>query len=487
MTTEHQRGLPRTGSGRPVPRGPVVVVSALITFIAGLNIALVVIAMPTIRTALELDSSTQQWLVSAFYLAIGLVLVPAGRFGDIHGRRNIFVTGVVAFVVASATAALATHEAWLIAARLVQGAGIGLALAQVLGTIQRIFSPRERGFPFGAVTAGISVARLIGPVLGGGFIAVGGAEWGWRWAFLVNVPIGIVIAVLGWRLLPVAERAERPRMDLVGAVLLTVGLGFLWLVQGEQMPGWLTWTLLATAVAVLVGFVRWETRYARHGEPMFNMRLFRFRSFSAGIIIAICYTAGYDGIYYLMSEYLQHGLGHDELVTGIALTPLALGAAISAVIAGSKAGRFGKPLVVSGLLLAGVGLTALLVADLFLPDPDSPHAATLPLLLVGLGGGLITSGVAGGLVIAPNLTVALSPVPQTQGGSAGGMLEAGQALGGGLGVGLVGAALFASLDRTGDWLTAFRIPVLVIVGLFAVALTAALINLFSPDRSVPSA
>nr|WP_027661381.1 MFS transporter [Salinispora fenicalii] len=487
MTEEHQQEEQplRTGSGRPVPRIPVVVVSTMMTFITGLNIALVVIAMPTIRATLGLDSSTQQWLVSAFYLAIGLVLVPAGRFGDIHGRRNIFVTGMTAFVVASGAAAIASHEAWLIAARLVQGMGIGLALAQVFGTIQRIFTAQERGLPFGAVSAGINVARVVGPVLGGGLVAVGGAEWGWRWAFLVNVPVGIVIAILGWRFFPVAERAHRPRMDLVGAILLMVGLGVVWLTQGEQLPEWLTWTLLATGVVVLVGFVRWEKRYARRGVPMFDMRLFRFQSFWVGMIIAVFYTAGYDGIYYLMSEYLQHGLGHDELVTGVALTPLALGAAISSVIAGSKAGRLGRPLVVSGLLLAAVGLIALLVADLFLPGPDSPHAATLPLLLAGLGGGLVTSGVAGGLVIAPNLTIALSPVPRTEGGSAGGMLETGQAFGGGLGVGLVGTVLFASLDRTGDWLTAFRIPVLVIVGLFAIALTAALLNLFSPDRSAP--
>jgi len=462
-----------------------VAVSTLVTFITGLNIALVVIAMPTIRTTLGLDSSAQQWLVSAFYLAVGLVLVPAGRFGDTHGRRAIFVTGMAAFAVASGAAALASHEAWLIAARLVQGAGLGLALAQMFGTIQRMFAPQERGLPFGAVSAGINAARVVGPVLGGGLVAVGGTEWGWRWAFLVNVPFGIVIAILGWRLFPVAERTDRPRMDVVGAILLMVGLGLVWLAQGDQLPAWLTWTILATGAAALVGFVRWEKRYARHGVPMFDMRLFQFRSFSTGMIIAVFYTAGYDGIYYIMSEYLQHGLGHDELVTGIALTPLALGAAISSVIAGSKAGRLGRPLVVSGLLLAAVGLIALLVADLFLPGPDSPHAATLPLLLAGLGGGLITSGVAGGLVIAPNLTVALSPVPATEGGSAGGMLETGQAFGGGLGVGLVGTALFASLDRTGDWLTAFRIPILVIVALFAVALAAALANLLFPDQNVP--
>lgn len=486
MTAENHNGeLPRTGSGRPVPRGPVVVVGVLVAFIIGLNIALLVIVLPTIRSTLGLDSSSQQWLISAFYLAFGLVLVPAGRFGDVRGRRAIFVTGVTAFVVASGVAAFASHGAWLIGARLVQGVGVGLAFAQVFGTIQRLYSARERGLPFGAVIAGVSVARVSGPVLGGGLVALGDAEWGWRWSFLVNVPVGIVVAFLGWRLFPVAERVARPRMDVTGAVLLMAGLGLVWLTQGEQWPGWVRWTLLPAGLVLLVGFVFWEYRYTRRGEPMFTIRLFRFRSFAAGMVIATFYTAGYDGIYYLMSEYLQHGLGHNELVTGIALTPLALGVAVSSVIGGAKAGRMGSRLVVSGLVLVAVGLTALLVADLFLPGPDSPHAATLPLLLAGLGGGLVTSGVGGGLVNAPNLTVALSPVPQTEGGSAGGMLETGQAFGGGLGVGVVGTVIFASLDQTDNWLTAFRLPVLVIVGLFVVALAAALISLFFPDQARP--
>ncbi len=292
MTAENHNGeLPRTGSGRPVPRGPVVVVGVLVAFIIGLNIALLVIVLPTIRSTLGLDSSSQRWLISAFYLAFGLVLVPAGRFGDVRGRRAIFVTGVTAFVVASGVAAVASHGAWLIGARLVQGVGVGLAFAQVFGTIQRLYSARERGLPFGAVIAGVSVARVSGPVLGGGLVALGGAEWGWRWSFLVNVPVGIVVAFLGWRLFPVAERVARPRMDVAGAVLLMVGLGLVWLTQGEQWPGWVRWTLLPAGLVLLVGSVFWEYRYTRRGEPMFTIRLFRFRSFAAGMVIATFYTA----------------------------------------------------------------------------------------------------------------------------------------------------------------------------------------------------
>lgn len=163
--------------------------------------------------------------------------------------------------------------------------------------------------------------------------------------------------------------------------------------------------------------------------------------------------------------------------------PLALGTVVGSVAAGAKAGRVGRPLIAVGLAFAAVGLAVLLVADLFLPGPNSPHAATLPLLLVGLGGGLATAGVGGGLVIAPNQTLALSHVPSTEGGSAGGMLQTGQRFGGGVGVAVVGTALFASLENTGDWLLAFRIPMAVIIGFLVTALVAALIDLATRSRT----
>ncbi|WP_026185842.1 MFS transporter [Salinispora pacifica] len=473
---------PRTGSGRPIRPWPVTTVGLLTVFLVGLNISLVVIALPTIRSVFDLSSSGQQWLVSGYFLTLGLALVPAGRFGDQRGRRNIFVAGIMLFVVASMVAGFAPSGKWLIIARLVQGVGVGVALPQVFGAVQRMFSPRDRGRPLGLLAVGVSSSRLAGPILGGALVTLGG-EQGWRWIFLINVPLGIVVAGFGWRLFPIAERGQRPDLDLVGALLLICGLGLLWLMQGEQWPGLLRWLLLPAGLAMLVAFFYWERSYARHGEPIFNLGLFRIRSFALGAFIATFYFAGYEAIYYLVSEYLQQGLGHDELVAGIALMPLALGTALGSVAAGARAGRIGRPLIAAGLACGAVGLAMLLIADLFLPDPRSPHAATLPLLLAGLGGGLVTAGVGGGLVIAPNQTLALAHVPPAQGGSAAGMLQTGQRFGGGFGVAVVGTALFTSLDRTGDWLLAFRIPLAVIICFFVIAFAAVLIDLVTRSRS----
>ncbi|WP_026284509.1 MFS transporter [Salinispora arenicola] len=474
---------PRTASGRPVRRWPAATVGVLAVFLGGLNISLLVIALPTIRSVFDLSPSGQQWLISGYFLTFGLVLVPAGRYGDLRGRRNVFVAGIALFVVASTAAGFAPSGTWLIVARLAQGVGVGMALPQVFGTVQRMFAARERGRPLGLLAAAVSASRLAGPVLGGVLVTVGGAEQGWRWIFLINVPIGIIVAAFGWRLFPVAERDQRSELDLIGALLLICGLGLLWLMQGEQWPGLLRWLFLPAGVAMLAAFVLWERSYAHRGEPIFNLNLFRIRTFALGAFIATFYFAGYDAIYYLLSEYLQNGLGHSELVAGIALMPLALGTVVGSVAAGAKAGRVGRPLIAVGLAFAAVGLAVLLVADLFLPGPNSPHAATLPLLLVGLGGGLATAGVGGGLVIAPNQTLALSHVPPAEGGSAGGMLQTGQRFGGGVGVAVIGTALFASLENTGDWLLAFRIPMAVIIGFFVTALVAALIDLVTRSRT----
>lgn len=185
------RGTP--ASGRPVRRWPAATVGVLAVFLGGLNISLLVIALPTIRSVFDLSPSGQQWLISGYFLTFGLVLVPAGRYGDLRRRRNVFVAGIAWFVVASTAAGFAPSGTWLIVARLAQGVGVGMALSQVFGTVQRMFAARERGRPLGLLAAAVSASRLAGPVLGGVLVTVGGAEQGWRWIFLANVPIGIIV------------------------------------------------------------------------------------------------------------------------------------------------------------------------------------------------------------------------------------------------------------------------------------------------------
>src|SRR3954470_7492465 len=156
-----------------------------------LDVSIVNVALPSIRDDLQLSSGELQWVLSGYALTFGLLLVPAGRFGDARGRRTVFIVGLAAFTLASAAAGLATSALWLVVARLVQGAAAGIVNPQVSGLIQQMFAPKERGRPFGLLGATIGVSTAVGPLLGGVLIATIGPAEGWRWIFYLNIPIGI--------------------------------------------------------------------------------------------------------------------------------------------------------------------------------------------------------------------------------------------------------------------------------------------------------
>ncbi|MCM4082562.1 MFS transporter [Actinoplanes sp. TRM88002] len=161
-------------------------------FMTLLDVSIVNVALPSIRDELDLSSAELQWVLSGYALTFGLLLVPAGRFGDARGRRNVFIAGLILFTLASAAAGLAPSALWLVVARLVQGAAAGIVNPQVSGLIQQMFEPRERGRPFGLLGATIGVSTAVGPLLGGVLIAAIGPTDGWRWIFFLNIPIGIV-------------------------------------------------------------------------------------------------------------------------------------------------------------------------------------------------------------------------------------------------------------------------------------------------------
>src|SRR3954454_13633751 len=177
-------------------------------FMTLLDVSIVNVALPSIRNDLHLSSGELQWVLSGYALTFGLLLVPAGRFGDARGRRDVFIAGLAIFTLASAAAGLATGPLWLVIARLIQGAASGVVNPQVSGLIQQLFEPRERGRPFGLLGATIGISTAIGPLLGGLLTKIFGAAEGWRWIFYINVPIGVVAILLGWRWIPAGSPGE---------------------------------------------------------------------------------------------------------------------------------------------------------------------------------------------------------------------------------------------------------------------------------------
>src|SRR3954449_1884825 len=195
-------------------------------FMVLLDVSIVNVALPSIRDALHASQSELQWVVSGYALTFGLLLVPAGRVGDVRGRRTMFVVALGLFTLASLACGLAPGSLFLVVARLVQGLAGGMLTPQISALIQQMFSGRERGTAFGLFGTVVGISTAVGPLLGGALIAAFGTESGWRWVFLVNLPIGLAAMPLAWKLLPKPDRGQKHRHDYdpLGVLLLGAGI-----------------------------------------------------------------------------------------------------------------------------------------------------------------------------------------------------------------------------------------------------------------------
>ncbi|MEV7625972.1 MFS transporter [Actinoplanes sp. NPDC089786] len=447
-------------------------------FMTLLDVSIVNVALPSIRADLDLSAGDLQWVLSGYALTFGLLLVPAGRFGDARGRRNVFIVGVALFTLSSAAAGLARSALFLVVARLIQGAAAGVVNPQVSGLIQQLFEPKERGKPFGLLGATIGVSTAVGPLLGGLLIALFGAESGWRWIFYINVPIGIAAIVLAMRYLPgpAEAKAKRESLDPIGVLLLGLGvlLLLLPLVQEREWHGPAKWLLIPASVAVLAAFYAWERHHARSHTPVIEMGLFRVRSYALGALIGMLYFAGFPVIFFTYTLYLQNGLRFSALASGLAVTPFAVGAAAASALGGRIVARSGRPLVVTGLVMVAGGLGATVLVLSLVAGSGGVWPAAVPLLVAGVGSGL---------VISPNQTLTLAEVPVRRAGSAGAVLQTGQRIGTALGIAVAGTVFFAQLASSrGDWIPALRAALLVAIGFVLVALVAAVVDVVASRR-----
>jgi EmrB/QacA subfamily drug resistance transporter len=467
----------RVDDGPDPHRWRILGVTLLVGFMSLLDVTIVNVGIPSMRAGLDTTAGTVQWVVSGYALAFGLTLVAGGRLGDAHGRRRMMLIGLSGFIVSSAAVGLAPNIETVIAARLAQGATAGLLTPQNTGLIQQLFRGPERGRAFGLFGLTVSISSALGPVIGGLILAVAGEEEGWRFLFLVNVPIGLVALVAIARMVPgAATQADRDtRIDVLGAALL--GLGVLCVLfplvsleGGARLP----LVLLVLAPALLWGFVRWERRVVRSGgAPVLDVELLRRTpGFAGGLAVQTLYFTGFTGIFLVLSVFLQDGFGIAPLATGLLLTPFALGSALTAPLAGRLVSVVGRRITVISLT---VMMTGVLAAALLVPgrEPDDLWWVLVPTLLV--------AGLGGGGVISPNFTLSLAEVPPAMGGAAGGAIQTGARIGSAIGAALLMTAYQLAGAPPGD---ALQVALFTALGVLSVAMVMAVRDLRVASGSV---
>ncbi len=468
-TEQPARGGPEEYTPDP-NRWKALAVCLVAGFMTLLDVSIVNVALPSIESGLGAGTNALQWIVSGYALALGLLLVPAGRIGDARGRRAVFMTGVALFVLASAFCGVAPSPLVLVTGRLLQGFAGGLITPQISAFIQSLFRGQERGKAFGFFGTTVGVSTAIGPLLGGALIAVFG-DSGWRAVFFVNVPVGALALVLARRYLPAEtpRQAEgRTELDPIGVVLLGAAVLCTLLPFIEQR----TWdsplrpALFPVAVLLFVAWLLHERRYGRDHEPVVSLDLFKIRSYVLGAGVGLLYFAGFTGTFFILTQYLQLGLDYPAWKAGLTATPFAIGGALTSSLGARSVLRRGRKLVALGLFTVIAGLVAVWFAVRAQPGSDVGLYTALPLLLAGLGGGF---------VISPNQTLSLSQVPVERAGSAGGVIQTGQRIGSAAGIAITGSVFYGTLATThGDYATAFRHGVVVIAAFVAAALALAL-------------
>jgi EmrB/QacA subfamily drug resistance transporter len=445
-------------------------VSLVGAFMVLLDTSIVNVALPSMERRLGASAGTAQWVVSGYALTFGLALVPAGRLGDALGRRRMFLVALSAFVLTSALTGAAPTMGLLVAARLLQGVAGGMLIPQNTGLVQDLFRGAERGRAFGLLGSIVGLSTAAGPVVGGLILAAFTGPDGWRWVFYVNLPIGLLALLLAARLVPSTAPGARRRvhLDLVGSLLLGGGVLSLLLPLVNADSGGLArlWPLFGLAVLLIAGFGWWELRTVRRGrQPLLDPRLTRTSGYAAGSSIGLVYFAGFTGLWLVFALFFQDGLGYSPLRSGLAVTPFALGVAVSAVIAGRLVARIGRWLTVWGLAAIVLGLVATALILRHVGGDAAAWVTAAPLLVAGLGGGMVTS---------PNITLSLQYVPVEMAGAAGGALQTAQRIGAAIGTAILATIFYHALAVTGhDYSAAVSDALLCGCGLMLLALLLA--------------
>jgi len=420
---------------RPVRPTLVITVFCLGLFMTLLDITIVNIAIPDLVTDLDATLETVLWVGSAYSLVYTVLLITAGRLGDIHGPRRLFLVGLTIFTAASLASGLSQTPGQLIAFRALQGLGAALLAPQGLAIITSILPSERRGPAFAAIGIMSGLGVLLGPTLGGFLVT----NFGWRWIFFLNVPIGIVAIALAFAFMPDVRPGVRHKLDLLGVALLTVGLlGVVFgLIEGQRydwgtVVGFVTIGMIIAVGLVFLGLFLWRQARTQQGEPLLPFAVFADRSFTIMTLVLLAMGFAMVGIFLPMTIYYQSVLGLSAVAAGLVMGTQSVAMMFTSGIVGglSGSGKISmKWVLFGGLLLFAAGILYVIAVA----EPDSGQWAFVP--------GLVAAGIGLGCVWTPVFGLATRDMPPARAGVGAGVLDTLQEFGAVLATAVLGALL----------------------------------------------
>jgi EmrB/QacA subfamily drug resistance transporter len=430
---------PSTGSAAPRRLGLALAVIATAQLMIVLDATIVNVALPHIQTALGFSGTSLEWVVNAYALTFGGLLLLGGRSGDLLGRRRVFIAGILVFSLASLLGGLATSEAWLLAARALQGVGGAFAAPTALSLIAVTFPegpPRNRAM---GVYAGMSVAGAAVGLLASGLLVT---YLNWRWVFFVNVPIGLAVALAAPRVLGESER-RRGRFDLPGAITGSLGLAALvyGLVNAATTPNgvshWGDTKVIVSLVAAVVLLVSFGIIEVRSKHALMPIRVLRSRDRSGAYLVSLCIGTALFGMFFFLTLFMQNVLGYSPLKTGVAYLPMAAMILVASGAASQLVSRIGAlPLMIAGSAASAGGM--------FWLSRVTEHSTYVS----GLLGPQLLTALGLGLLFAPLLLVSLTKVPDNDTGVASSLVNVGQQVGGAVGLAVLGTVAWTAVANS---------------------------------------
>jgi len=401
-------------------------------FLAVADAFIVNVAIPAIRTDLHASGAAIEAVIAVYQITYAALVITGGRLGDIFGRKRIFLFGVMGFTLASLWCGLAPNATMLILARAVQGATAALMVPQVLASIHTLFPDAARARAFSIFGLAIGLGAAVGFMAGGWLVTLDLAGMGWRAIFCVNVPIGLAIAGAAAVLMPALPRVANTRLDVPGAAVLLLGLlGLIVpLMLGREFDWpWWTWLMIAAGIAALAGFLRLERRVA---HPLIDLSLLVDRVFLFGMAATACFFLGNLSFYFVLTLYMQNGLGFSAYNAALTVLPLSCAFVIGTRLSGGR--------LIEGCLVQALGLAATAALVATIPQP------TMWMLMATLA----VFGYGQGMVLAPLFSTVLTNVRHAHAGSGAGILTTTQQIANGSGVVIVGAVYLSVHTLHGD-------------------------------------